>query len=521
MSDRAIRANDNVVRGAAFGDRESPPSIEPRNDILARHRTIHRRAANERRASRYVPNSAVVLALIDYLTIGLGSATVISWIYRRLDFANASKAAVVVLLSVLVSMAFLYAAGCYRKDTAINPSAATSRLPVAIGCSALVVLLILHYGLGFLFPTDVLFKSISRCATFALVFAGIALCAAAASRSIFNAMVRRHWFRRRVLIVGTGSRALHLRHLIEEVAGPEANELYFVSETVIGGDSHAVPGGLRDLLVEAGYGELNSLARELGIDEIVVAPNVPQNLSLEGLLTCKINGIAVSDYHSFMERETGRIDLSWLELSWLVCANGFRVRLLDALLKRTVDILASLLLMAICLPVVTVAAIAIALDSRGSILYRQERVTQGDRRFMVLKLRTMCADAEKAGAQWAGEKDPRITRVGHYLRRWRIDEIPQLINILRGDMSFVGPRPERPMFVEQLAGEIELYRFRHSIRAGLTGWAQVNYGYGASVEDAKRKLEYDLYYIKNYSLLRDFQIILQTMRVVLWPAGVR
>jgi lipopolysaccharide/colanic/teichoic acid biosynthesis glycosyltransferase len=168
-----------------------------------------------------------------------------------------------------------------------------------------------------------------------------------------------------------------------------------------------------------------------------------------------------------------------------------------------------------------VAVIGIRLDGPGPILYRQERVTKDGVVFSILKLRTMRTDAEAQGAVWAASKDSRITRVGSFLRRSRIDELPQLLNILRGDMSFVGPRPERPMFVAELASQIPLYNERHLVKAGLTGWAQINYPYGASIDDARSKLSYDLYYVKNFSILFDLVILLQTLRVVLWPSGVR
>jgi lipopolysaccharide/colanic/teichoic acid biosynthesis glycosyltransferase len=165
--------------------------------------------------------------------------------------------------------------------------------------------------------------------------------------------------------------------------------------------------------------------------------------------------------------------------------------------------------------------VAIRWEGAGPVLYRQERVTLGGRHFQILKLRTMRVDAEAGGAVWAATKDDRITRVGAFLRRTRIDELPQLINVLRGDMSFVGPRPERPVFVAELARLIPLYNERHKVKAGVTGWAQINYPYGASVDDARSKLSYDLYYVKNFSILFDLVILLQTLRVVLWPSGVR
>jgi exopolysaccharide biosynthesis polyprenyl glycosylphosphotransferase len=192
------------------------------------------------------------------------------------------------------------------------------------------------------------------------------------------------------------------------------------------------------------------------------------------------------------------------------------------MLKRLFDITASLILLVLASPILIVAALAVKLTSPGDIFYRQERVGQFGKAFNVVKFRSMVADAEKDGkAQWAKSGDPRVTPVGRILRASRIDEIPQIYNVLTGDMSFVGPRPERPVFVEELAAEIPYYRERHIVKPGITGWAQLNYPYGASVMDARHKLEYDLYYIKNYSLFLDLLILIQTVRVVVWQDGVR
>jgi exopolysaccharide biosynthesis polyprenyl glycosylphosphotransferase len=192
---------------------------------------------------------------------------------------------------------------------------------------------------------------------------------------------------------------------------------------------------------------------------------------------------------------------------------------IDLALKRALDIAVSGLVLALTAPFLAMAALVVKLDDGGPVLYRQERVTRGGRVFRIMKLRTMTVNAEAAGAVWAAKQDPRITRIGRFLRRTRLDELPQLINVLRGDMSFVGPRPERPEFTAELARELPLYNERHLVRAGLTGWAQVNYPYGASLDDARSKLSYDLYYVKNFSVLFDVLIILQTLRVVLWPGG--
>ena len=188
-------------------------------------------------------------------------------------------------------------------------------------------------------------------------------------------------------------------------------------------------------------------------------------------------------------------------------------------MKRAFDVVVSLMILVPSSPVLLLGMLAVWLYDRQSVFYRQERVTQGGRSFRILKLRTMGLDAEKGGAVWAAKGDSRVTPVGRFLRRSRIDELPQLFNVLAGDMSLVGPRPERPEFIEKLAKQLPLYHERHAVKAGLTGWAQINYPYGASLEDARSKLSYDLYYVKNFNLLLDFKIVLQTLRVVMWAGA--
>jgi exopolysaccharide biosynthesis polyprenyl glycosylphosphotransferase len=266
---------------------------------------------------------------------------------------------------------------------------------------------------------------------------------------------------------------------------------------------------------------LDELVDNLAVDEIVLAVEDTSRIPLDNLLPLKARGIPVTDFNSFVERQTGRIEMAWLEVPWLIHAPGFQFRLIDDVVKRLTDIVVCLIALFICLPVLLVAMALIRLDSPGPVIYRQQRVTRGGRVFWLYKLRSMRVDAEKNGAKFADKDDPRVTKIGMFLRRCRVDEIPQLINILKGDMSIVGPRPERPCFVEELSGQLALYHLRHTVRAGLTGWAQINYHYGASFEDSRRKLEYDLFYIKNFTLLRDWAIMLQTLRVILWPDGVR
>ena len=263
------------------------------------------------------------------------------------------------------------------------------------------------------------------------------------------------------------------------------------------------------------------VARRFGADQVVVAPDERRGLALDGLLACKIAGYPVQQYLTFVENEIRRIDLKRMDLSWLLYSDGFRFGLVDRFVKRLLDVLVSLLVLLPLSPLLLAVIIAIKWEDGGPAFYSQDRVTRNGRVFRVHKLRTMRVDAEASGPTWAAQGDTRVTRVGAFLRRSRIDELPQLVNILRGEMSFVGPRPERPAFVAELAREIPLYHERHVAKAGLTGWAQINYPYGASVNDARSKLSYDLYYIKNFSVLFDLLIIMQTIRVVLWPGGVR
>jgi sugar transferase (PEP-CTERM system associated) len=253
----------------------------------------------------------------------------------------------------------------------------------------------------------------------------------------------------------------------------------------------------------------------------VVAPDERRGMNLDSLLACKKEGYPILQYLSFLEHEIRRVDIRRIDVGWMLYSEGFYFGVIDNALKRGLDIAVSLLLLVAFTPFLLLAALAIKIGDGGPIFYSQERVTRNDKPFRIYKLRTMRIDAEKGGAVWAATKDPRITRVGNFLRQSRIDEMPQLLNVLRGDMSLVGPRPERPGFVDQLAEHLPLYRERHMVKAGLTGWAQINYPYGASIEDARSKLSYDLFYVKNFSILFDLLIILQTLRVVLWPSGAR
>jgi len=261
------------------------------------------------------------------------------------------------------------------------------------------------------------------------------------------------------------------------------------------------------------------------IDEIVVAmDDRRRGFPMHEFLECRLAGIEILELPTFLERETGKVRLDVLNPSWIIFGEGFRASLLQRMVERTVDVVVSLALLILASPAILLTALAIKFEDGldAPILYRQRRVGQHGVVFDVLKFRSMRVDAEHPGqAIWATQDDPRVTRVGGFMRKSRIDELPQLVNVLRGDMSFVGPRPERPEFVQKLEHTIPYYRERHSVKPGITGWAQLCYPYGSSEKDALEKLQYDLYYVKNRSLLFDLAILVQTVEVVLWGKGAR
>lgn len=269
-------------------------------------------------------------------------------------------------------------------------------------------------------------------------------------------------------------------------------------------------------------GWLLEACRAAGADEIVVAAVERRGrLPMRALLRCRLAGIPVCEYHDFLERETGRVDLERLRPGWLVFREGFGHGERDAVAKRLLDLVLASVGLVLAAPLLLLASVAVKLEDGGPVLFRQERVGRNGVPFHMLKLRSMRVDAERDGPRWAALGDRRVTRVGRVLRRTRIDELPQLVNILKGEMSFVGPRPERPVFVQQIVELLPYFPVRHQLRPGLAGWAQLNHPYAADIEDTRIKLEYDLYYVKNWSLFLDLLILTQTLRVIVWGNGAR
>jgi sugar transferase (PEP-CTERM system associated) len=404
------------------------------------------------------------------------------------------------------TMACLVAVGLYNRQLDLRTTAILARVIVGFMLAAAVVGTLSYLTAALhITPAELYFAFI------------LALPLLALSRALFITLLGRDRFARRVLVYGCGERAKELRDIRVrqdlrdyEVFGFIPTEGCFAHPAVE--RRIAPPADLREFV----------LAHD--IDEVIVAmDDRRRGLPVAQLLSCRLAGVPVTDALTFIERESGKVTLSMLYPSWLIFSDGINRRGMTRLVTRVFDVAASFALFLVALPFMLLAALAIWLESgcRGPVLYSQERVGLNGHGFMLYKIRSMTIDAEKNGPQWAADNDPRITRVGSFIRRTRLDELPQLFNVLRGDMSFVGPRPERPEFVERLSQVIPYYRERHCVKPGITGWAQICYHYGASEHDALEKLQYDLYYVRHKSLLFDLSILLQTAEVVLWRKGGR
>lgn len=346
----------------------------------------------------------------------------------------------------------------------------------------------------------------------------IALAGSGMLRFIFHKLDALPTFKPRVLVLGTGSRVVRLA----ELAQRNSNHVVVGYLSLQSSGAHYVPLP-RVLPLEPGE-SLLSIVEKHGVSQIVMAVRDRRSggLPVQDLLKCRLKGIKVTELSTFFECEYRQVLLDSLNASWMVLGEGFRQGIFRTAAKRLFDVIVSAILLVVSFPIMLVAGLCIFLDSGFPLLYRQERIGLGGRRFTMYKLRSMKNGAESDGTpRWAAAADDRTTRVGRVLRNLRIDELPQIINVFKGEMSFVGPRPERPYFVEQLEKKIPYYLLRHSVKPGITGWAQVRYPYGASVDDAVEKLQYDLYYVKNHTLFLDLVILFSTVAVVLWNKGAR
>jgi len=345
---------------------------------------------------------------------------------------------------------------------------------------------------------------------------GVFVIAVITWRVTFNHLARDPHLEERVLILGTGNTA----RMLAQQMGRQQDFAYRLVGFIEDLEDHTQ---VRRHDILGDVNDISHIVAERRVDRIVVGLSDRRGrLPIEQLLRAKLSGVRVEDATTTYERLTGKILIDDLKPSWLIFSDGFRASRWTRLIKRTLDLSLSIIGFVLAAPLMLLTALAIKLDSPGPPLYSQERVGENGRVFRIFKFRSMRIDAERTGRPiWATDRDPRITRVGRFIRLTRLDELPQLWNVMSGDMSFVGPRPERPFFVEQLAREIPFYIQRHAVKPGITGWAQVKYRYGSSIEDAVEKLRYDLYYIKHLSIFFDLTIVLDTVKVILFGKGAK
>jgi sugar transferase (PEP-CTERM system associated) len=395
--------------------------------------------------------------------------------------------------------------GIYRRRESLSSAAYVLRL-----CLAPAIGVPLAYFIADALPGGGLFQQYVG-VVFISAFAGLLLVRHAIVLPLIGKI-----FPHRVMVLGTGAEARLVEASLATAAPPGMRLVGF----------HALEKEQRVLVsrwrVIARSESLEDTVKHLGVNEIIVAVREQRGgvLPLRSLLECRLNGVQVTDLARYFERVHGRVPIESLKVSWLIYGDGYRQGWLRSFVKRLFDISATATLLVFTLPIMAIMALSIAIESGGPVIYRQDRVGRGGRKFTLLKFRSMGLDAEKDGRpSWAVANDSRVTRVGRFMRRTRIDELPQLINVLRGEMSLVGPRPERPEFVAMLTEQIPFYGVRHSVKPGITGWAQVRYSYGSTIEHAVKKLEYDLYYVKNHTLLLDLLILIDTVRVVMIGDG--
>ncbi len=454
----------------------------------------------------YISYNVVLLSLIDLALLALAGE--VAWRLRVAqigvsvgDFSQ--RALEIVGFSGVIWLAMI-AVGGYGPEALRSIRFATARLLVAVSLGVLAISL-----LNFFLPGSALWRSV-------LLYAmGFSIVFLISNRILANRLLGPVVFRRTVLVLGAGERAERLLKLSHRRESGFAVAAFVAMDAVTPVIDTAVS---RDSIIDLGR-----FVERVGATEVVLALQERRNaLPLKDLLRVKTKGVQVSDFSSFLEREMGRVDLDTLNPSWLIFSDGFSAgRRLSSIGKRLFDIFVSLLILIVGIPLIAIFAVLVKLETKGPAFFRQTRIGLYGEHFTLWKLRSMRVDAEAGGAKWAEKDDPRVTRVGRLIRKVRIDELPQVWSVLKGQMSFVGPRPEVPAIVVELEKELPFYAERHVVKPGITGWAQINYPYGASIEDARHKLEYDLYYAKNYTPFLDVLILLQTARVILWPEGAR
>jgi len=457
-----------------------------------------------------IPQSTLLLILMDAASVVVGLLTAISLRLRdHHAIAHYLTGPHIIARFALVIVVFTMA--IYYSDQ-YEPSNFNSGVEVFMGLlqalgSACLVLAMFYYwdeeislGRGI--------AAMSGPGVFALMLG---------SRAILSRTSLFLYGPKRVLVVGTGSTGISA--VREIISRPELN---LKVEGFLDERGENIGTSLVNPAIIGGVSQVESIVHDRRIDSIILSLRERRgNMPVPELLHLKFGGVEVEDAHSFIEKVTGRIHLEHLSPSWLILSDGFRKSQFFYAVKRTFDIIIALIAFVLALPLIVLVAIAIQLETGSPILFRQERTGFKGRSFKIMKFRSMCHKAEEGGPVWAVSNDNRVTRLGRFIRKYRLDELPQILNVLRGEMSLVGPRPERPHFCELLKESIPFFELRHTVRPGITGWAQVKYQYGASVEESKTKLEYDFFYIKHMSIVLDLAILFETAKVMIYGRGAK
>lgn len=466
----------------------------------------------------YVDPTSLLLALLEALLFG-SVFVVAAWLLPMHDAATTTLwiPPVTIVLPTLLLVLCSSALGSYQP--AVRRSARVTASRLAIGGALALVAIVLTAPLHQLFA--VLDERLGAYALTVALACGLAwLCRVI----LLHLPSLRDRLKPRATVMGCGSRAALVRAACDNT-GRAPRLVSFLQPAADDAGTPPPAGGAAaaTLPVESFPSDLCTTLQAQRIREIVVALDERRRvLPMDQLLLCRMHGIKVIDSDAFLERVTGRIDLTAANQSWLIFSDGFACNRFYDGVRRAIDIVASGGLLMLTAPLMLLVALAVKLDSRGPVIYRQERVGRYGRTFSIYKFRSMVDQAERDGkAVWATTNDPRVTRVGRWIRLTRLDELPQVFNVLKGDMSLIGPRPERPEFVAELCEAIPFYNERHRLRPGITGWAQINHQYASTPEDNRFKTEYDLYYLKNRSIFLDLVILLQTVRIVVFQEGAR
>ena len=492
-----------VVASSPFPERSAHPPLD--------HETGRWRIATSsvRILGHHVELWAFLLAVADFLLLAC-AVPIASLIWFDGDLQGPRPGLIFLkveaLLFAVVMLSSMVAMGLYNRRIGTRMVSLIARMLVGLTIGALTMGTLMFF-----------FVNVDTSRGVLIIAPIIGFLLLLVTRTLVVKVAGRERFGRRILVYGTGRRAADLQdvQLREDLQG-----LRIVGFIASEGGNGLVP---RELRIDPTM-SLLEFVRKAEVDEVVVAlDDRRRGLPVQELLDCRMAGVPVTDVLTFIERATGKVELSMLYPSWLIFSENINRRGVCRVFTRVLDLCVASILMILTGPLMVLTALAIWVDSgfRGGIVFRQQRVGQCGKLFTLYKFRSMRDEGGMEKAQWAQRDDPRITRVGRFLRPTRVDELPQLFNVLAGEMSFVGPRPEQPEFVEQLSTRIPYYRERHCVKPGITGWAQICYQYGASEEESLEKLKYDLYYVKNKSLLFDLVILLQTAEVVLWRKGSR